>query len=234
VEKFVKRNGVNIIFMTFVVAAMLSIAFLSLSNKMLPFRFYTIVKMPSLIEPFVIGEIVHGKVFEQKLYLSELNPARVSFIPRESPFCVGALMATYCDRRNKGDVRLSIKFPDGRMFVNDIPFKILRDNKYHKVCFDDLSIDDLLPGEYLVRLEGLGGKSGSSATVWLTKHDKPPFDFKAHVDGELVEGTLVVGFLIRQRVPMLEYPMAVLIILYASLTMLLIFAIFYDNKNNSP
>ena len=218
-----KKGVTRIIVIIATFACVMSAAFFFSSKLFQPYRYYPFVKMPRLIENFPAGELVDGKIVEQHLFLSE-ESLRVN-IPQESSFCVGALMATYFDRKNEGNVRLSVKFPDRRVLIKEVSFSEMKDNKYHKVCFD-YPYSQLHSGEYIVSLEGMGGKEGSSATVWLTKDIKPPFTSTARLNGKAAEGALVVGFLARQTIPAFSCPLIALMALYATLVAFLVFMLF--------
>ncbi len=209
-----------------VVSAIAFISFLPISS---PYRFYSLIKMPPLIEHFAAEELVDGKVIEQKIYLSEGDLEKLSDFPEDSSLCVGVLMATYGDLSNKGDVRYGVKFPDGRSVFKNVPAGVMRDNKYLKVCFDNLSLDHLQPGGYLIQLESVGGTKGSSVTVWLTKYIEPPFSSASYGGGSPMEGVLVAGFLARQYAPFMQVPVFVLVALYAGLIGLL-FLILFSRK----
>jgi hypothetical protein len=218
-----KKGVTRIIVIIATFACVVSAAFFFSSKHFSPYRYYSFVKMPPLIHHFAAGELVDGKIVEQHLFLSEKH-LRVN-IPQESSFCVGALMATYFDRKNEGKVRLSVQFPEGSVLMKEIPFSEMKDNKYHKVCFD-YPFNRLHSGEYTVILEGIGGKEGSSATVWLTKNMKPPFTSNAKLNGKTADGVLVAGILARQKVPVLPYPLIALVALYATLVAFLVFILF--------
>jgi hypothetical protein len=218
-----KKRIIRIIVIVVSLACVLGVAYISSSKLLLPYRHYSFVKMPLVVKPFIAGELVDGRIVEQRLFLSKEDISAT--IPKECSFCVGALMATYCDRRNKGSVLFSVKCPDGSILLKEVSFHDMKDNKYHRVCFD-YPFRRLHPGEYLVRLEGVGGKPGSSATVWLTKDIKPPFNSMARVNGEAAEGVMVTGFSARQQTPILKCPIIVLVSLYAALVAFLVYILF--------
>lgn len=224
-----KKWMIRISVITIMLAGVLGIALMSSAKLRMPYRYYSFVKMPPLVEHFVAGELTDGKVIEQRLVIS---PDILAVdIPGESSCCVGVLTATYSDRKNKGSVRFRVQDPDGHILWKDVSFNELKDNRYHKVCFD-LPFHQLRPGDYIVRLEGLGGKSGSSATVWLTKYLKPPFHTTAFVDGKPAEGVLVAGFLARQYSPIIELPFVLLIASYFFTIAVLMFVLLW-RKNPS-
>lgn len=204
-------------------AGILMAAFVLFQAVSSAYRFYPFVKMPPLMEHFVAGELINGKVVEQRLSLTEEDLAVA--IPPESSFCVGALMATYYDRDNKAGVRFRVRTPDRRVWVQDVPFAAMKDNRYQKICFE-LPFKNLRPGEYSVRLEGVGGQAGSSASVWLTRYRMSPYDSVAYVDGKPSDGILAIGFSARERAPLMQVPVLILVVLYAALIGLLVLVLF--------
>jgi hypothetical protein len=205
-----------------VFASVAGVAWMSSSGLRTPYQYYSFIKMPPLVEHFVPGELVDGRTVEQRLILAP--EALALSIPPESHFCVGVLVATYHDRQNDGHISLSVFLPDGHSLSANAVFSEMKDNRYHKICFD-YPFEKLLPGEYLVRLESWDGKPGSSGTLWLTKHNRPPFSSRAVVDGEEVDGAVLMGFLARGKATMPVFSILALVTLYAVLIVVLLLAL---------
>ncbi|MFO7570389.1 MAG: hypothetical protein R6W75_11380 [Smithellaceae bacterium] len=223
-KSWILRAGLVVL----VFASVAGVAWMSSSGLRTPYQDYSFIKMPPLVEHFVPGELVAGRTVEQRLVLA---PEVLALsIPPESNFCVGVLVATYHDRQNDGYLRFSVFLPDGHSLSANASFSEMKDNRYHKICFD-YPFEKLLPGEYLVRLESREGKPGSSGTLWLTKHDQPPFSSWAVVDGKEVDGAVVMGFLARDKATMPVFSVLMLAGLYAAMIFVLLLALFTRTKD---
>lgn len=218
-NSWISRAGLVVLML----ASTAGVAWMSSSGLRTPYQYYSFIKMPPLVGNFVPGELVDGRTVEQRLVVT---PEALSLsIPPESDFCMGVLVATYHDRQNDGYLGLSVVLPDGHSLSANALFSEMKDNRYHKVCFD-YPFAKLSPGEYLVRLESREGKPGSSGTFWLTKHDKPPFSSRAVVDGKEVDGAVVMGFLARDKATMPVVSVLMLVVLYAAWIVVLLLAMF--------
>lgn len=218
-----KQRAFRMTLICSLLAAVAYVAWDSSSKLRTPYQYYSFVKMPPLMSQFVPGELVDGKKMEQRLVL-EADHLTLA-IPGDSSLCVGVMTATYYDRQNEGYLHFSVILPNGHSLSGDAAFGDMKDNRYHKVCFD-FPYEQLPPGEYIVRMEGKQGQPGSSATLWLTKHEGPPFVSRAIVDGKEVDGAIVMGLLARAQA---ELPLAgvlILVGLYAFLIMVLLLAAF--------
>jgi hypothetical protein len=219
------RVGLAILVLTSVAV----VAWMSSSGLRTPYQYYSFIKMPPLVEHFVPGELVDGRTVEQRLVLT---PEVLALsMPPESHFCVGVLVATYHDRPNDGYLRLGVVLPDGQSLSANTSFNEMKDNRYHKICFD-YPFEKLTPGEYLVRLESREGNPGSSGSLWLTKHNQPPFSSRAVVDGKEVDGAVVMGFLARDRATMPVVSVLLLVALYAVLMVVLLLALFARDRQD--
>lgn len=218
-EKFMRKKIIVFSVMLALLAGMLSLVLMSSSKLFSPYRFFAFIKMPPVIKNFAVGELIDGKVIEQRLIVTQ--DALAVAIPKEGFVCAGALMATYFDRRNEGGFLLSVQLPEKILLSKYVSFNKLKDNKFHRVCYD-YSFGHLQPGEYIVRLQGVGGKEGSSATVWFTKYAGHPFYSHASVNGEIADGVLTVGFASRCQSD--RYPASVFILVALYLVLILFLA----------
>ncbi len=116
------------------------------------------------------GELVAGVSLRQIVYTSTgqiLDEERSNL-----PLCVEILLANYNDRENHGTIMLGVDL-DGRIERREIDAATVKDNAYHRICFENVTLRDVYDAEdVFLLLEGVDSGPGSAVTAWTTSESR--------------------------------------------------------------
>lgn len=87
--------------------------------------------------------------------------------------CVRILFATYRSRRNKGTVSVRLLSPR-QISEQRIDVATLDDNAWKRVCFADMTYDDIAHGNSLLEVRGLDSRPGKGVTAWVSDFSGGP------------------------------------------------------------
>lgn len=116
-----------------------------------------------------VGELVAGSSFTHVL-----EPGLPLLLASEGavgkPLCIELFAATYGGRQNRGAFAVEVVAPSVTA-VDTVDMRGLRDNEWVLACPDGLRVRDLdgLRQSGVLRITGVDGLAGSSATVWVTR-----------------------------------------------------------------
>lgn len=163
------------------------VAFLSYGAK----QYQTIYGEQQQINPRPLDDLSAGKIFIQTVVSnSSIHTKKYEL---DGQLCVELLLATHGDRDNSGTVKLTLTL-DGNQHHRNIDMREVADNVFHRVCFDDLLINDFIESEKIeLIIAGVDGEPGSSITSWTTT-DTRYGSFAQELPDDNVERSLVFRF----------------------------------------
>ena len=142
---------------------------------------------PSPIEdPAHVDDLTAGREVVQPVEWHRLKPI-VRARAQGNTICAAVDFATYGARRNRGTIAVELISPGVSGEVR-VDMAVLKDNKFHTVCFPGIRLGDVIDQPSVLRLHSLDGEKRRSVTVWLSGHEGAP---RAIVDGQEMERTLV-------------------------------------------
>jgi hypothetical protein len=128
---------------------------------------HMVLARPEMVGPSPAGEVVAGFHLEQPINWALLNQ---TILEKEAvkAVCVSYLLANYNDRDNDGTFALSLRIGANqhRVVVNA---KKVRDNAYHRICYEDVIFGDIANKPAILVLEGIDSQPGKAITAWMTK-----------------------------------------------------------------
>jgi hypothetical protein len=132
------------------------------------------------------GEIVSGLLIEQHF---RVDDPMVSAPDATRP-CMGLLLATYSDRRNRGRMTVTVTV-DGLSESHSVAFRRVADNMRHMICLREIRFGHIRDaGGFELAIRGVKGRPGRSITAWLTAETR--FG-TARIDGEDTGASLLVS-----------------------------------------
>ena len=141
---------------------------------------------PALMDHRPAGEIVSGLLIEQHF---QVDDPMVS-APDASRPCLGLLLATYSDRKNRGRMTVTVTV-DGLSESHSVDFRRVADNVRHMICVRKIRFEHMRDaGGFELAIHGVKGRPGRSITAWLTAETR--FG-SARIDGEDTDTSLLVS-----------------------------------------
>ena len=128
--------------------------------------FHIVLPAPKSINNVAAGEILDGFRFIQPINWGVLKK-EILEKDRLATVCVSILLANYGNRENHGKFALIFKVKHDEYYVVANANSV-RDNAYHRFCYDKLVLEDILNQPVALVLEGIDGQPGSSITAWMT------------------------------------------------------------------
>lgn len=116
-----------------------------------------------------VGELLAGRSVEHTLRAG-LPPLVTVRDLDEQPLCIQLFAATYEGRANAGSLAVEVVGPSDR-YADTVDMSLLRDNEWTLACPEGLQLGHLegLREGGLLRVAGIDGRAGSSATLWATR-----------------------------------------------------------------
>jgi hypothetical protein len=128
---------------------------------------HTVLSEPKYEDNKPVGEVVSGFHIEQPINWDLLDKGVVGQ-DTSSAVCVSMLMANYSNRDNAGDIAISLRVDDHlHRVVMDA--KTVQENVYHRVCFVDVFLGQIVHKPAALILEGIDSQPGHAVTAWMTK-----------------------------------------------------------------
>jgi hypothetical protein len=112
------------------------------------------------------GEVIAGFYLRQPINWALIDED-ILLHEASNPICVNILLANYSDRDNDGKFALSLKVESDQHQVF-VDAKTVIDNKYKRVCYNDILLGDIVYKPVDIILEGINSQSGKAITAWLT------------------------------------------------------------------
>lgn len=128
---------------------------------------HMVLARSKMVGPSPAGEVVADFRLEQPINWALLNK---TVLEKEAAraVCVSYLLANYNGRDNVGTFALSLRVEASRHRVV-VDAKKVRDNAYHRICFDDVLFGDIAYKPTTLLLEGIDSQPGKAITAWMTK-----------------------------------------------------------------
>jgi len=120
------------------------------------YRLKPLDEKPHLVHPQTTDRLATGVSVTQSVDWSRLQPHSVVRFG-DRPFCLSFYFATFGNADNDGVLDVVIQ-SEGRTAEAELSVDALRDNRFHAVCFEALSLEAL---------------AGEPATVTITGRDSP-------------------------------------------------------------
>ena len=143
----------------------------SLKERSLVFRLVHLDYVP-VFRNDVEDSLPAGELIADVRLRQSVNADMVQSLDEERsalPLCVEVLLANYGNRENRGTIRLGIDL-DGRIESREIDVRTVKDNAYHRICFENVTLRDVHEArEVHVLLEGVDSEPGSAVTAWTTR-----------------------------------------------------------------
>lgn len=150
------------------IISLIIILWLAASDSIL-YRRIVVADAAQFVATRPVGQITDGTNIAQVISADSFKSEPKVCPNSIKDVCLKIFMANYCNRKNKGTIRISLEQNSFKVFRN-LDMSSIKDNKFHMVSFvgEKLNgfsfIDDLL-----LRIVGIDGKDGSSVTAWLTQ-----------------------------------------------------------------
>jgi hypothetical protein len=126
------------------------------------------VLLPSeLTNHLPVGEVIAKFHLEQPI---NWNLLEKTVLEREASraVCVGFLLANYNDQDNNGTFALTLRVEENQ-YRTVVNAKTVRDNAYHRICFEDVILGDIAHKPAALLVEGIDSQPGKAITAWMTE-----------------------------------------------------------------
>jgi hypothetical protein len=167
----------------------------------------------------ITGEITRGFLLEQPLNLTHTDLPRRE---RRHDFCASVLFSNYLNRRNRGHLSLTLS-AGGRVQVQVLNARHVRDNVWQEVCFDEFSLDDVLGKPAMLVLAGIDGEPGRSVTAWLGTQPSMP---TARLQGQDTGRALAFDTVVRAESEPFQHNAYVLMVIAAMVMAMMVLAFY--------
>jgi hypothetical protein len=127
---------------------------------------HTVLPSPKHQDNRPAGEIVAGFYLEQPINWNSLR--RLSKQDALGEVCVNVLLANYSNRANSGNFALTL-LTEGGAYRTVVSANTVRDNAYHRFCYDSVVLGDIAHKPAALVLEGVSSPSGAAITAWMTR-----------------------------------------------------------------